>query len=79
MGTHFFKCFCNRIRQDGTILPRNSKIETILLFLTIFGSVKYMILELPEALPAGPPPETCLGLAGAYSTPRPPARLWNDL
>ena len=32
MGTHLSKCFCNRIRQDGTILPRNSKLETILLF-----------------------------------------------
>ena len=35
MGTHLSKCFCNRIRQDGTILPINSKVETILLFLTI--------------------------------------------
>ena len=57
MGTHYSKRFCNRIRQDGTILPTNSKIETALLFftifssvkcksfLTIFGSVKYKILR----------------------------------
>ena len=43
MGTQLSKCFYNRIRQDGTILPRISKIETILLFLTIFGSAKYKI------------------------------------
>ena len=43
MGTHLSKCFCNWIRQDGTILPRNSKIETILLFFTIFGSAKRKI------------------------------------
>ena len=36
MRTHLSKCSCNRIRQDGTILPINSKIETILLFHYIF-------------------------------------------
>ena len=36
METHFSKFFCNRIRQDGTILLRNSKIRIILLFLILY-------------------------------------------
>ena len=35
METNFSKFFCNRIRQDGTTLPRNSKIQIILLFLVL--------------------------------------------
>ena len=63
MGTHLSKCFCNRIRQDGTILPSNSKIQII------FGA---------SGRP-WTPPETCPVPAGGLQRPQTPAGLANDL
>ena len=49
MRTHLSKCSCNQIRQDGTILPRNSKIETILLFHYMFISSQLWLTSHPKS------------------------------
>ena len=49
MRTHLSKCSCNQIRQDGTILPRNSKIETILLFHYLFISSQLWLTSHPKS------------------------------
>ena len=47
MRTHLSKCSYNQTRQDGTILPRSSKIETILLFHYIFISSQLWLTSHP--------------------------------
>ena len=72
MGTHLSQCFCNRIREDGSILPRNSKIEITLSFLTILVVQHTRSSELLGASPPIPPPGTCLGPSGGFTAaPRP--------
>ena len=49
MRTHLSKCSCSQTRQDGTILPRNSKIETILLFHCMFISSQLWLTFDPKS------------------------------
>ena len=49
MRTHLSKCSCNQTRQDEAILPRNSKIETILLFHYMFISSQLWLTSHPRS------------------------------
>ena len=49
MRTHLSKCSCNQTKQGGTILPRNSKIETILLFHYMFISFQLWLTSHPRS------------------------------
>ena len=49
MRAHLSKYSCNQTRQNGTILPRNSKIETILLFHYLFISSQLWLTSRPRS------------------------------
>ena len=82
MELHFSKFFCNRIRQDGTILPRNSKIQIILLFLSFWYCKMQDLRSFQGLCPLDPHQRTVLPvLAGGLTAPPDPScsGLGNDL
>ena len=49
MRTHLSKCSYNQTKQDRISLPRNSKIETILLFHCMFISSQLWLTSHPRS------------------------------